>query len=83
VRLAEKAAASLMLRSLALVVRHEFRVVVSPLGLSCCPAMQEPLSIEDISWQAMLAKGEREATEDEIAVLEGEHGPFQLADGEG
>jgi hypothetical protein len=45
--------------------------------------MREPLKIEDISWQAMLARGEREATEDEIAALEAEHGPFQPADGEG
>jgi hypothetical protein len=45
--------------------------------------MQEPLNIEEISWQAMLVKGEREATEDEIAGLEAEHGPFQPADGEG
>jgi hypothetical protein len=81
--LAEKAAVSPMLRSLALVVRHEFSVVVSPLGLSCCLAMREPLNIEDISWQAMLAKGEREAPEDEIAVLEAEDGSFQPADGEG
>ena len=72
-----------MLRSPALVVRHESRVVASPLGLSCSLAMQEPVNIEDISWQAMLAKGEREAIEDEIAVLEAEHGPFQAADGEG
>lgn len=45
--------------------------------------MQESVNIEGISWQAMLAEGEREATEDEIAVLEAEHGPFQPADGEG
>jgi hypothetical protein len=37
----------------------------------------------DTSWQAMLAEGEREATEEEIAALEAEHGPFQAADGEG
>ena len=45
--------------------------------------MQEPVNVDDISWQAMLAKDEREATEDEIAILEAEHGPFQIADGEG
>jgi hypothetical protein len=83
VRLAEKATASLMLRSLALVVRHVFRVVVSPLDLSCCSAMGEPVNIEDISWTEMLAEGEREVTENEIAVLEAECGPFQPADGEG
>jgi hypothetical protein len=59
------------------------RVVVSPLDLSGCSAMQEPVNIEDISSTAILAKGEREATEDEIAVLEAECGPFQPADGEG
>lgn len=37
----------------------------------------------DTSWPAMLGEGEREATEEEIAVLEAEHGPFQPADGEG
>jgi hypothetical protein len=37
----------------------------------------------DTSWQSMLGKGEREATEEEIAVLEAEHGPIQPADGEG
>ena len=37
----------------------------------------------DTSWQAMLGKDERDATEAEIAVLDSEHGPFQPADGEG
>jgi hypothetical protein len=37
----------------------------------------------DTSWKAMLGKGEREATQEEIASLEAEHGPFQPADGEG
>ena len=83
VRLAEEAPASTMLRSLALMVRHEVRVMVSPPNLPCCLAMQGPVNIEEISWQAMLVRGEREATEDEIAVLEAEHGPFQAADGEG
>ena len=41
------------------------------------------MNIEDIFWQAMLAKGEREVTEDEIAVLEAKLGPFQPTDGEG
>jgi hypothetical protein len=31
----------------------------------------------------MLAKNERDATEDEIAALEAEHGPLLAADGEG
>jgi hypothetical protein len=37
----------------------------------------------DTSWKAMLGKNEREATEEEIAALEAEHGPFLPADGEG
>jgi hypothetical protein len=37
----------------------------------------------DTSWQAMLSEGEREATDEEIAALEVEHGPFQPVDGEG
>jgi len=37
----------------------------------------------DTSWQALLGKDELDATEEEIAVLEAEHGPFQPADGEG
>ncbi len=37
----------------------------------------------DTSWEAMLGKDEREATEEEIAALEVEHGPFLPADGEG
>jgi hypothetical protein len=37
----------------------------------------------DTSWQAMLGKDEREATKEEVAALEAEHGPFQSADGEG
>jgi hypothetical protein len=37
----------------------------------------------DTSWKAMLGKDERDATEEEIAALEAEHGPFHPADGEG
>lgn len=37
----------------------------------------------DTSWQAMLGKDEREASKEEIAALEAQHGPFQPADGEG
>jgi hypothetical protein len=37
----------------------------------------------DVSWTAMLGKDERDSTDEEIAALEGEHGPFQPADGEG
>lgn len=37
----------------------------------------------DTSWKAMLGKEEREATEEEIATLEAEHGPFLAPDGEG
>ena len=39
--------------------------------------------VRDTSWKAMLGKGEREATEEEIAALEAEHGPFLPADDEG
>lgn len=37
----------------------------------------------DTSWGAMLGEDEREATQEEVAALEAEHGPFQPADGEG
>jgi hypothetical protein len=37
----------------------------------------------DTSWKAMLGKDEREATEEEIAAIEAEHGPFLPAGGEG
>lgn len=37
----------------------------------------------DISWKAMLGTDERDVTEEEIAALEAEHGPFLPADGEG
>jgi hypothetical protein len=37
----------------------------------------------DTSWKTMLGKDEREASEEEIAALEADHGPFQPADGEG
>jgi len=37
----------------------------------------------DTSWKAMLGKGERDATEEEIAALEAVNGPFLPADGEG
>jgi hypothetical protein len=37
----------------------------------------------DTSWKAMLGENEREATEEEIAALEAEHGPFLPADDEG
>jgi hypothetical protein len=40
--------------------------------------------VPDTSWKAMLkGAGERDATEAEIAAIEGEHGPFLPADGEG
>jgi hypothetical protein len=76
--LAEKAAASAMLRPLSLVVCHGARLMSSPICLPRSPSMEQPAHIEDISWQAMLAKGECEASEDEIAVLEAEHGPVEL-----
>lgn len=37
----------------------------------------------DTSWKAMLGKDERDATEEEIGVLETEHGPIPPRDGEG
>jgi hypothetical protein len=37
----------------------------------------------DTSWRAMLGGGERDATEEEVAALEAESGPFLPADGEG
>jgi hypothetical protein len=37
----------------------------------------------DTSWEAMLGKDEREATEEEIAALGAEHGPLLPADGDG
>lgn len=107
VRLTEEAAASAVLRSFALVVRHEPRLVASPIGLplslsdGAARAHQgqrrsrgrvhhhrgaqrhEFVITRDTSWQAMLGKDEREASEEEIAALEAEHGPFQPADGEG
>ena len=45
--------------------------------------MEKPDHIEPTSWRAMLGKDEREVSEEEIAALEAEHGPFQAADGEG
>lgn len=37
----------------------------------------------DTSWEAMQGKDECDATEEEIAALEAEQGPFLSADGEG
>jgi hypothetical protein len=45
--------------------------------------MEQPADSEATFWQTMLDKDEHEATEEEIAALEAEHGPFQRADGEG
>jgi hypothetical protein len=42
-----------------------------------------PMADRDTTWNAMLGKGERNATEEEIAALEAEHGPFLPVDGEG
>jgi hypothetical protein len=83
VRLAEKAATSAMLRTLALVVSHEVRLVASPLSLPRFPLMEPPAYGNDTSWQAMLGNDEREANEAEIAALEAKRGPFRPADGEG
>jgi hypothetical protein len=45
--------------------------------------MEQPNHIETTSWRAMLGKGEREVSDEEMAALEAELGPFQAADGEG
>jgi hypothetical protein len=45
--------------------------------------MEQPDHIETTSWRAMLRKDERDVSDEEIAALEAEHGPFQAADGEG
>ncbi len=45
--------------------------------------MEQPDHVETTSWRAMLGKDEREVSDEEIAVLEAEHAPFQAADGEG
>jgi len=45
--------------------------------------MEQPDCVEKTSWLAMLGKDEREVSDEEIAALEAEHGPFQAADGEG
>lgn len=37
----------------------------------------------DTSWEAMLDDAERDATDEEIAALEAEHGPFLPSDHEG
>jgi hypothetical protein len=80
--LAEEAPASAMLGPLALVVSHGARL--SPRRLVCHHLHVEEFDhIETISWRAMLGKGEREVSGEEIAALEAEHGPFQAADSEG
>lgn len=39
--------------------------------------------IGESKWSAMLEEGEKDATDEEIAAAEAEHGPFLPADGEG
>ena len=51
--------------------------------LEAALAALEAVEGKDTSWKAMLGEGERDATEEEIAVLEAEHGPFLPPDGEG
>lgn len=65
VRLAEKATASAMLWPLALVVSHESQVNVFADGSAMVLALEQLASTTscDTSWQAMLGKDEREATE--------------------
>jgi hypothetical protein len=72
-----------MLGSPALVVSHGVRLVSAPIGLPRSPMMEQPDCVENTSWLAMLGKDEREVSDEEIAALEAEHGPFQAADGEG
>jgi hypothetical protein len=36
-----------------------------------------------ISWAAMLGQGERDATDEEVALIAAAFGPFLVADGEG
>jgi hypothetical protein len=46
--------------------------------------MIPPMVIDrDTSWKAMLDTDERDATEEEVAALEAEHGPLLPPDGEG
>jgi hypothetical protein len=48
--------------------------------------MEQPAHIKvsgALEGEFMLGQDERDATEEEIAALEAEHGPFQPADGEG
>ena len=45
--------------------------------------MEQPAHIETTLWRAMLGEDEREVSDEEIAALEAEHGPFQPADDEG
>jgi hypothetical protein len=45
--------------------------------------MKHPDRLANTSWLAMLGKNEREVSDEEIAALEAEHGPFQPADDEG
>ena len=47
------------------------------------PTVEQPDHIETIAWRAMLGKDEHEVSDEEIAALGAEHGPFQAADGEG
>lgn len=51
-------------------------------GFEFCEGLL-PMIDRDVSWKAMLGKGERDATEEEIAALEAEHGPFLPEDGDG
>lgn len=45
--------------------------------------MEKPDRDKPTAWRAMLGNDEREVSDEEIAALEVEHGPFQAADGEG
>ena len=72
-----------MLGSLALVVSHGARLMSSLICLPPSPPMEQPDHVETTAWRAMLGKDEREVSDEEIAALEVEHGPFQASDGEG
>jgi hypothetical protein len=45
--------------------------------------MEQPDQIEPTAWRAILGQDEREVSNEEIAAVEAEHRPFQVADGEG
>lgn len=55
---------------------------LEPFGREPCED-QVPMIERDVSWKAMLGEDERDVTEEEIAALEAECGPFLSPDDEG